>query len=80
MPIFIKDPQADILLKNVLQASGERSKTKAIVTALRHELERMNAAVPASKRLASIQKDFAALGEADRSFDMKKFSDEMSGQ
>ena len=80
MPIFIKDPQADILLKSVLQASGETSKTRAILTALRHELERMNAAVPASKRLGSIQKDFAALGKADADCDVKKFSDDMSGQ
>jgi hypothetical protein len=80
MPIFIKDPQADMLLKNVLLASGEKSKTKAVLTALRHELERMNAAIPASRRLATIQKDFAALGKSDPKFDMKEFSDEMSGQ
>lgn len=80
MPIFVKDPVADELLGSVLQASGETNKTKAIVNALRHELARLNAVIPLSRRLDALQSAYTKLGTPDPQFDMKSFSDEMSGQ
>ena len=80
MPIFVKDPVADELLGSVLRASGETNKTKAIVTALRHELARLNAVIPLSERLGNLQSAYAKLGTPDPQFDMKAFSDELSGQ
>jgi antitoxin VapB len=80
MPIFVKDPVADELLGNVLRASGETNKTKAIVNALRHELARLNAVIPLAQRMEALQSTYAKLGTPDPQFDMKAFSDEMSGQ
>ncbi len=79
MPIFVKDPVADELLGGVLRASGETNKTRAIVNALRHELARLNAVIPLSERLEALQGAYAKLGTPDPQFDMKAFSDEMSG-
>lgn len=80
MPIYVKDDTADQLLEDVMRLSGKEKKVDVIVEALREKKDRLEKKVPFSERIAPLQAKMRALGPSDPSFDMKAFSDEMSGE
>lgn len=80
MPIFVKDKAAEKLLDEVMALSGAKTKTAAVITALRHERDKLAKKTPPSERIKALQGRMSALGQKDPSFDMKAFSDEMSGE
>ena len=79
MPLYIRDDQVDALAVELQAVTGAPSKTEAVRVALQHELERNRAKMPLLERIAAIQEKVRRLGPRDPDFDMKKFSDELSG-
>lgn len=79
MPLYIKDETVDQLATKLQRATGARSKTDAVRTALEHELERIAAAQSFDARNAELLAKADAFGRRDPDFDMKKFTDEMWG-
>jgi len=55
MALNIKDPEADRLVRELADLTGE-SITTAVATAVRERLERLHGASPAEQRLAAIRK------------------------
>ena len=79
MPLYIKDNEVDALAAELQSVSGARSKTEAVRTALQNEIKRKRKEIPLIERIKEIQDRVAALGPGDPDFDMKKFSDDLSG-
>lgn len=79
MALYIKDDEVDALATELQALSGARSKTEAVRTALKDAIGRRRKEIPLIERIAEIQKRVAAIGPGDPDFDMKKFSDELSG-
>jgi len=77
MPLFIRDADVTAMAKELTRLTRARSKTEAVRTALRHELERARASVPLRQRLARIHEKAAKLGLPNPAFDMKAYTDEM---
>lgn len=80
MPLYIRDNEVDALATKLQSAMNAPSKTEAVRTALRNELERNRAKVPLIERIKVLQERFKKLGPPDPNFDMKKFTDEMWGE
>lgn len=59
--IFCRDKAAIDLLAEVMKLSGSKTKSDALVTALRHEVERLSNTVSPSERIAGLQKRVAEL-------------------
>lgn len=79
MPLFIRDPDVTAMAEELTRLTRAPSKTDAVRTALRHELERTRASVPLRQRLTRIHEKAARLGLPNREFDMKPYTDEMWG-
>ena len=79
MPLYIRDDEVAALAAELQDATNSPSKTDAVRTALRNELDRVRAEVPLIDRIRKIQKQVADMGGLDPNFDMKKFTDEMWG-
>ncbi len=52
MPLFIRDDDVTTMAEELTRLTKARSKTEAVRTALRHELERTRASLPVRDRLA----------------------------
>lgn len=79
MALYIRDNEVDVLARQVQNATNAPSKTEAVRLALRHELERVREAEPLRDRIRKLQDAARAMGPGDPDFDMKKFTDELSG-
>ncbi|MBB4186539.1 type II toxin-antitoxin system VapB family antitoxin [Sinorhizobium terangae] len=79
MSLYIRDDTVDELAKQVQQATKAPNKTEAVRRALLNELERARKAIPLKDRIKILQDGVRAMGEDDRNFDMKKFTDEQWG-
>lgn len=62
MPIYCKDETAVKLLAEVMALSGQKTKTSALITALRHEKSRLSKKTPISERITDVQKLYAQIG------------------
>ncbi len=80
MTIYVTNKLADQLLKDVMTLSGETNKTDVIIDALREKKASLEKTTPLSERIAPLQAQVASRGPADPNFDMKTFSDDMSGE
>lgn len=79
MPLFIRDADVTAMADELTRLTKARSKTEAVRTALRHELERTRTSVPLRQRLARIHEKAARIGLPNPAFEMKAYSDEMWG-
>ncbi|MDQ0469440.1 type II toxin-antitoxin system VapB family antitoxin [Labrys wisconsinensis] len=79
MPLFIRDDDVTTMAEELTRLTKARSKTEAVRTALRHELERTRASLPVRDRLARIHEKAAKIGLPNPDFDMKAYTDEMWG-
>lgn len=77
MALYIRDDEVDALAKQVQVATKASSKTEAVRSALKHELERVRKEVPLKERIRKYQEAARAMGPDDPDLDMKKFMDEM---
>jgi antitoxin VapB len=73
MPIHVRDQ-----LVRCLAAKSEMGFTEAIRTAVEHELERLETAIPLSERVAAIRRRIAPHLRRPKQTD-KEFFDELSG-
>lgn len=79
MALYIRDNEVDVLARQVQDATNAPSKTEAVRIALQNELERVRKAVPLEVRIGQIQDAVKTMGQEDPDFDMKAFTDELSG-
>lgn len=79
MALYIRDDEVDVLARQVQDATNAPTKTEAVRIALRNELERVRTAEPLEMRIRRIQDAVKAMGPNDPDFDMKTFTDELSG-
>lgn len=77
MPLYIRDDSVAALVEELVKLTNASSKTEAVRTALRHEIDRRRKSVPLAERLAELQDRASRLGLPNPHFDMKRFSDEM---
>ncbi|KQY14049.1 type II toxin-antitoxin system VapB family antitoxin [Rhizobium sp. Root482] len=77
MALFIRDDTVDALANELQKALKAPSKTEAVRTALKRELERTRQAMPLRKRVAKAQAMAAAMGSPDPDFSLKAYTDEM---
>ena len=80
MSLYIRDDAVDALAAQLQQATGAKTKTEAVRTALQHELERVNANKSFAERNARAFALADQLGLPNPDFDQKRFSDEMWGE
>lgn len=79
MALFIRDDTVDALANELQKVLKVPSKTEAVRTALKHELERVRGKMPLRERVAKAQAMAASIGSPDPNFDLKAFTDEMWG-
>ena len=79
MPLYIRDNDADELAEQLRRLTGAATKTEAVKTALRHEIERASSRRPSREGLERARRLIDTLGPTDPNFDQKAFSDEMWG-
>ncbi|WJH40474.1 type II toxin-antitoxin system VapB family antitoxin [Aliirhizobium terrae] len=77
MPLFVRDEEIAEMTVELQQLLNAPTKTEALRTALRHELERTRARVPMRDRLAKARAMADAIGPSNPKFDQKAFSDEL---
>ena len=77
MPVHVRDAATDRLAPRVAAKSG-MGLTETIPTAVEHELERLEAAVPLSERVAAIRRRIASRLRPPAQTDTELF-DELSG-
>lgn len=77
MPLYIRDDGVAALAEELAKLTNAPSKTEAVRSALRHEIERRRRSVPLAERLARLQERATRLGLPNPDFDMKRFSDDM---
>ena len=78
MPIHVRDAATDRLVRRLAAKSGS-GLTEAIRTAVEHELERLDTAVPLHERVAAIRRRIAPRLRPPEQTD-KEFFDELSGE
>lgn len=80
MPLYIRDSDVDALAVKLQQLTRAPTKSEAVRRALENEIERKQSEIPLRDRLAKIHEKARALGlGGNPDFDMKAFSDELSG-
>lgn len=79
MPLYIYDDEAERLANELQRVTKARTKSGAVIKALANEIERVRKSTPLRERLAGARAKAAAMGPSDPDFDMKAFSDELSG-
>lgn len=78
MPLYIRDSSVDDLAEQLRVRLGARTKTDAVRTALKRELERADADTPMREKLAALRaRARKRLGPPVRGVDMKKLMDEL---
>lgn len=80
MALYIRDSEVDELAVKLQELTRAPTKTDAVRTALKNEIERSRAEIPLKDRLERIIAKADALGPSDPDFDQKKFFDEMWGE
>lgn len=80
MALYIRDSDVDALAVRLQELTNAPTKTAAVRKALENEIERKKAEIPLEQRLRRIVDRASALGLPNADFDMKKFSDELSGE
>ena len=80
MPLYIKDQTVVDLARELQIATGAKSLTETVRSALQKEIVKVHNLVPFSDRLKPAIARADALGPCDPTFDMKKFTDEMWGE
>lgn len=79
--LYIRDSEVDALAVELQRLTNARTKTEAVRKALESEIGRKQEEIPLRDRLAKIHERARALGIGNNpNFDMKKFSDELSGE
>jgi antitoxin VapB len=78
-PLYVRDDEVLALATELQRLKKLSSKTEAVRTALRNEIERVNCEKPLHERLAKAIALAQSIGPYDADFDMKKFTDEMWG-
>lgn len=80
MALYIRDDAVDALATHLQELTNAPTKTEAVRKALENEIERKKSEIPLRERLEKIHEQARALGLGRNSnFDMKAFSDELSG-
>jgi antitoxin VapB len=79
MPLYIRDNSVDQLAERLRKALRVHTKTDAVRTALKHELERIENATPMGDRVREIQMSLG-IGGRTGGFDHKAFSDSLYGE
>jgi antitoxin VapB len=77
MPLFVRDEEIAEMTLELQQLLKAPTKTEALRTALRHELERTRAKAPMKERLAKARALADAIGPSNPKFDQKAFADEL---
>lgn len=80
MALYIRDTEVDALAVQLQQLTSAPTKTEAVREALKSAIDRKRLEMPLKERLAKIHQRAIALGLPNARFDMKKFSDELSGE
>jgi len=81
MPLYIKDDAVADLARAVKAATGAKTVTEAVKTALERRLaESAETRRPLSERIADVVARADRMGPSDHSIDMKQFMDELSGE
>lgn len=78
MPIHVRDAATDRLVRRLAAKSGS-GLTEAIRTAVEHELEQLDTALPLQERVAAIRRRIAPRLRPSEQID-KEFFDELSGE
>ena len=76
MPLYIRDDGVDQLAERVRKALSAPTKTDAVRTALKHELARIENALPLRERIREFQISLGINGRSN-DFDHKAFSDSL---
>ncbi|MBB4230729.1 MULTISPECIES: type II toxin-antitoxin system VapB family antitoxin [Rhizobium] len=79
MPLYVRDDDVLAMAAELQKLMKAPSKTEAVRTALRHEIERTRKSMPIRERLARARAKAQEIGPGDPNFDMKKYTDEMWG-
>lgn len=79
MPLFIRDPEVDLLAEELRRITKAKTKTEAVRQALEAQLLSARRALPLAERLSRARALADAMGPSDPAFDMKAFTDEMWG-
>ena len=81
MALYIRDREVDALAAELQKVTNASTKTEAVRTALKNEIERNRRQTPLAERLERIIDRSRLLGlPSAADFDMKAFSDELSGE
>jgi antitoxin VapB len=80
MALYIRDSEVDALAVRLQEMTDAPTKTEAVRKALENEIKRKIGEIPLEDRLGKILDRATALGLPNADFDMKKFSDELSGE
>ena len=76
MSMIIRDPVVDALAAEVMQKLGAKTKAEAIRLALENELKRGGNPVPVRELIEAYQREVAAIGLSDPSYNHKAHMDE----
>jgi antitoxin VapB len=80
MALYIRDREVDELAVQLQELTRAPTKTEAVRTALKNEIERSRAEIPLKERLERIRAEALASGLVPNpGFDQKEFFDEMWG-
>lgn len=81
MALYIRDPEVDELAVRLQELTRAPTKTDAVRTALKNEIERKQSEIPLIERLERIRAKAWAMGlRPNPVFDQKAFFDELSGE
>ena len=81
MPLYIRDETVAELAREVKRATGARTVTDAVRTALERQLAQTPVERrPLKERIADVVARADRMGPSDHSFDMKQLMDELSGE
>jgi antitoxin VapB len=65
LALFIRDPDVDAMAIELQKLTKARSKTEAVRTALRHEIECSRGSIPLRERLARVKEMARRIGPAN---------------
>lgn len=80
MPFYIRNDEAGRLAEEYRALTGLPSKSDAVIAALRRAIADRRDASPLAERVEAVVEAARRLGPHDPAFDMKRFSDELSGE
>lgn len=80
MPFYIRNDEAGRLAEEYRALTGLSSKSDAVIDALRRAIADRRDVIPLAERVETVIEIGRRLGPCDPAFDMKRFSDELSGE